>query len=149
MAQEKKQAHIWQRRYTQAGKKNTTHLVLCRPMIRCTNSRNWGRWVTKYSTGRRWLLNPLEVTKWPQSKGPQSPLNQDYLIIRLMAVPLAKILLILHYISSEGVAIRNNDRTYKSLFQFSAIITECTNLCEVSPIFSFIWIFVVWTICPS
>ena len=73
------------------------------------------------STGKA-TFKPLGSHFWPPCKGLQSPLSQDCQVLEIFNI--------FALISSEGVAIRNNDRTNVN-GKFSAIITECTNLCEL------------------
>ena len=102
-----------------ARRKNDSPCVLCvlapipgigMMMTHCMNS-----------TGKA-TFKPLGSHFWPPCKGLQSPLSQDCQVLEIFNI--------FALISSEGVAIRNNDRTNVN-GKFSAIITECTNLCEL------------------
>ena len=104
-----------------ARRKNDSPCVLCvlapipgigMMMTHCMNS-----------TGKA-TFKPLEAISDPHSRVYKVPLA------RTVLGNLQNFFALISISSAEGVAIRNNDRTNVN-GKFSAIITECTNLCEL------------------
>ena len=98
-ANQQPQQQLQQRR----SRKKTTHLVA---VCTCTNSWNWEDMMTHcvQHQGRR-LLNPLEVISDPHARVYEVPLA------RTVNLGKSSFFSFFALISSEGVAIRNNDRT--------------------------------------